>query len=125
MPISAIVVDDEDDIVNTFTELLELYKINVIGTAKDGKDAVEQFKKLRPDVVFLDIMMPEFDGYYALKEIRMIDESAIVILVTGGGPEDIDKLSELNPSAIIHKPYQMDTLMHVLQDDLKLEIPSK
>lgn len=124
MTIKALVVDDEEDIVNTFTELLEIYKINVVGTAKNGKEAVEQFKKLRPNVTFLDIMMPVFDGSYALKEIRMVDKSAIVVLVTGGGPEDIDQLSELNPSAIIHKPYQIPTLMHVLKDELKLEVTS-
>jgi len=125
MAISALVVDDEANIVKMFSELLEdVYKINVVGTAKNGKDAVEQFKKLRPDVTFLDVMMPEFDGYYALNKIRMVDESAIVILITGDVLEDVTKVSGQKPSAIINKPYNVPTLMNVLKNELKLDINS-
>ena len=70
MTIQALVVDDDQNVLNTFVDLLEICKIDVIGTAKNGKEAIEQFKKSTPDLVFLDIMMPEFDGRYALKEIR-------------------------------------------------------
>ncbi|KER06340.1 Stage 0 sporulation protein A [Marine Group I thaumarchaeote SCGC AAA799-E16] len=124
MVIQVLVVDDGETILNTFVDLLEAYKINVVGTAKNGEDAVEQFKKLSPDVTFLDIMMPEFDGHYALQEIRSISKTANVIMVTGGGDEEIEKLSKFNPSYVIHKPFQMCTLLHVLKNELKLEIDS-
>lgn len=125
MATRALVVDDEENIVKMFSELLEdIYKINVVGTAKNGKDAVEQFKKLRPDITFLDAMMPEFDGYYALKGIRMIDKSAVVVLVTGGVLEDVAKSSGPEPSAVINKPFDVPTLMNVLKNELKLEINS-
>ncbi|QDI88569.1 response regulator [Candidatus Nitrosopumilus sp. SW] len=124
MSINALVVDDDDMILKTFVELLQVYNINVVGTAKNGYEAVEQFKKLSPDVTFLDIMMPEFDGHYALREIRMIHESAHVVMVTGGADEEIDKLSKFNPSYVIHKPFQICTLLHVLKNELKLEIDS-
>lgn len=123
MTISALVVDDEENIVKMFTELLkDVYKINVVGSAKNGKDAVDQFKKLRPDITFLDVMMPEFDGYYALKEIRLIDESALVVLITGDVIEDVKKVPGPKPSAIINKPYNVPTLMNVLKNELKLDI---
>ena len=122
MPIRVLAADDDENILNTFVELLEIYKINVVGTAKNGKEAVEQFQKLSPDVTFLDIMMPEFDGHYALQEIRRIDKTANVIMITGGGDEEIDKLSKFNPSYVLHKPFQMCTLLHVLKNELKLEI---
>ncbi len=125
MTISALVVDDEENIVRMFSELLkDVYKINVVGVAKNGKDAVEQFKKLRPDITFLDVKMPEFDGYYALKEIRQIDESALIVLITGDVIEDVKKIPGPKPSAVINKPYNVPTLMNVLKNELKLDLNS-
>jgi DNA-binding response OmpR family regulator len=122
MSIKALVVDDDESVLQTFVDLLDTFKIQVVGTAKNGKEAVDQFQKLCPDVTFLDIMMPEFDGHYALKEIRATHEQANVIMVTGGGDEEIDKLSEFNPTYVIHKPFQVCTILHVLKNELKLEI---
>ena len=125
MTLSALVVDDEENIVRMFSELLkDVYKINVVGTAKNGKDALEQFKKLQPDITFLDVKMPEFDGYYALKEIRQIDESAILVLITGDVIEDVKKVPGPKPSAVINKPFNVPTLMNVLKNELKLELNS-
>ena len=60
--ITAIVIDDDKDIVNFFSEYLEIKDINIIGKGYDGKEAVDLYVKLRPDVIFLDVMMDKFDG---------------------------------------------------------------
>lgn len=122
MTIQALVVDDDQNVLNTFVDLLEICKINVIGTAKNGKEAIEQFKKSTPDLVFLDIMMPEFDGRYALREIRNIDQNIPVVMISGGDDDEIDKLLEFNPSAVLHKPFRVNTLLDILKNDLKLEL---
>ena len=122
MVVKVLVVDDDETILNTFVDLLESFNIKVVGTATNGKQAVEQYTLLRPDVVFLDIMMPEYDGHYGLEQIRKLDSNSNVVMVTGAGNEEIEKLDRLNPSAIVHKPYQMCTILHVLKEELCLKV---
>ena len=67
---SVIVIDDNEDIVSSMSDLLEFHKIDVIGTGSNGLECVELYDTLRPDVVLLDLQMPEYDGLYALRKIR-------------------------------------------------------
>jgi len=73
-----IIIDDNEDIVYSMSELLETYGINVVGKGYNGLEAVELYNKLHPDAVLLDLMMPEYDGLYALKEIRKIDPKSVI-----------------------------------------------
>lgn len=115
--ITAIVVDDDKNIVNFFSEFLELKGINVIGKGYDGKEAVDLYVALSPDLVFLDVMMDRFDGLYALEEIKKIDHYANVIMVTADLRQDTHvKLTNLNASAIIFKPFEIDAVMHAIND---------
>ena len=82
----------------------------------DGKQAVEAYKKLKPDVVFLDVMMPDYDGFYALKKIREINRDAKIIMVTADfTPETKKRLKEMNPTDVIYKPYSIDKILDSLQ----------
>lgn len=115
--IRVIVVDDDKTIVSVFSEFLEIKGINVIGQGHDGKEAVDLYVKLKPDVVFLDVMMDKFDGLYALEEIKKIDSDANVIMVTADLSEDTYvKMTSLKATAIIFKPYEIDAIMKVLHD---------
>ena len=115
--ITAIVIDDDKNIVDFFSEYLELKDINVIGKGYDGKQAVDLYVTLRPDVVFLDVMMDGFDGLYALEEIKKVDHHANVIMVTADLRHDTHvKLTNLNASAVIFKPFEMDAVMHAIHD---------
>ncbi len=82
MTITAIVADDDITHLELFSELLEINRIKVISKVTNGKDAADAFQSLKPDIVFLDIMMPEFNGLYALEEIRKIDPFSIVMMIT-------------------------------------------
>lgn len=114
---TTIIVDDDKTIVNVFSEFLEINGINVIGQGYDGKEAVDLYVKLRPDVIFLDVMMDKFDGLYALEEIKKIDPDANVIMVTADLSKDTYvKMTSLKASAIIFKPYEIDAIMKVLHD---------
>ena len=78
-------------------------------------EAVEIYQKLRPDIVFLDVMMERYDGFYALEKIREIQPDAIVIMVTADMTKATHaRLSELNASAIINKPYNINEIMHTI-----------
>jgi two-component system chemotaxis response regulator CheY len=67
---TAAVIDDDKDTVEVFAEYLQICKVNVVAFGYDGKAAVDIYKKYRPDIVFLDMLMPQYDGIYALREIR-------------------------------------------------------
>lgn len=64
---TAIVIDDDHDIVDVFSDILQILQIDVIGKGYDGKEAVELYQKFTPDLVILDLMMPKYDGIYALE----------------------------------------------------------
>lgn len=113
---TAIIIDDDKDTVSVFSEYLEMHNVEIIGKGYDGKQAVELFVELKPDVVFLDVMMNNYDGFYALEKIREIQSDAIVIMVTADLTSDTaNRLSELNASAIIFKPYDIKQVLSTIQ----------
>ena len=110
--ITAIVIDDDIDTADVLCEFLELKGINVIGKGYNGKEAVDLYATLKPDVVFLDVMMPYYDGFYALEEIKNVDPKANVIMVTADLSYSTEsRLKTLNASAIIYKPYDRNLIM--------------
>ena len=120
--VSSIVVDDDADTVSVFADYLKLKQVDVRGCGYNGKEAVELFQKHRPDVVFLDHRMPEYDGLYALYNIRKIDPNAKIIMITADNTIDLNpKILELKPSAIIHKPFNIDKILQTVEKILNEE----
>jgi len=115
-PITVIVIDDDRDTVSVLCDFLQIKGIKVIGTGYNGLEAVELYKKLRPDAVFLDVMMEMYDGIYGLEKIKQVQPDAIVIMVTADMTVAThDKLIALDASAIVYKPYDIDEIMHILE----------
>lgn len=113
---SVIVVDDDRDTVEVFCEYLSIKDIKVLGRGYDGRTAVQLFKELKPDVVLLDVMMPDYDGFYGLEQIRKHDPKAKVIMVTADLTSDTEKkLIELKASAMIYKPYEIDSVIETIE----------
>ncbi|HUT06545.1 MAG TPA: response regulator [Nitrosopumilaceae archaeon] len=120
--IRAVVIDDDKDTLELFSELLASNGINVVGKGHNGQDAVFLFQKLKPDVLFLDILMPIYDGIFALQKIRDTNPEANIIVI-------YDKLSigkeiELNrlkPSAVIREPIDVDDILRKMH---KLCLPA-
>ena len=77
----ALVVDDSSFqrtiVSNTIEEWFE-----IVATAENGKEAIDQFKEERPDVITMDIMMPEMDGITAVKNIKDISPETVIVMVT-------------------------------------------
>lgn len=125
MGITAIIAEDDPINLKLFAELLEINGISVLSKVTNGKEAATSFEELNPDVVFLDVMMSEFDGIYALEQIRKKNPSSKVVMVTADTSEETEKLLEkLKPSAVIHKPYEIITILHILENQLELKISS-
>jgi len=108
---SVIVIDDDEDTVRLFSEFLEENGINVIGNGFDGVSAVKLFKETKPDVVLIDLNMPNGSGFYAIKKIQNIDPSAKIIAVTADtSSSTIEKLDKLK-IGMIQKPFKMDQVI--------------
>jgi two-component system, chemotaxis family, chemotaxis protein CheY len=114
---TVIVIDDNADVLSLFIELLEMKNFKVIGTGRNGMEAVELFEKLKPDITFLDVVMPNSDGLYALRRIREIDSHAVVIMVTTDVSEDTAKrMEDLKATAVIYKPFEINELVKIVHD---------
>ncbi len=109
--ISTIIIDDNRDIAKVFEEYLELCGITVVGVGYDGKDAVDLYQKFKPSVVILDVMMPNFDGFYGLEKIKQLDSNAKVIMVTADTTlRTQERLKSLGAHSIIYKPIEIEDL---------------
>jgi len=119
METSIIIVDDDKDTVSVFQEFLEFKGFKVLGVGYNGKDAVELYNNFKPDVVLLDVMMPEFNGFYALQKIREVKSDAKIIMITADKTKKTEeRLIEMNASAILYKPYEIDNLVKTIKDML-------
>jgi two-component system chemotaxis response regulator CheY len=88
----------------------------VVGEAVNGRDAVEKFTELRPDVVTLDLVMPEYDGLYALREIRQICAEAKVVVVSALDQKPVLKEAfKLGAADFIVKPFNDGLLVQTLE----------
>lgn len=79
---TVLIVDDEDNVRAQAAAAFEASDFDVVGEAADGVAAVDQFQKLSPDIVMLDIDMPTKSGMEALRDIIKIDADACVIMFT-------------------------------------------
>ena len=113
---SIMIVDDDKDTILTFADYLTINKIEVLGLAYNGKEAIELYEKLKPDVVLLDIMMPEYDGFYAFEGIRKLNPDAKIIAVTADLTADTEKkLIQLKANALTYKPYDIDNIVETIE----------
>lgn len=108
-----LVVDDEEDIREIIKVRLISHGYNVL-TAEDGYVALSLAKRERPDLIILDIMMPNMDGYTALKEIRKdkeIGRTPVIILSVKEKNKMEDIFYFQNISDYIEKPFESEELI--------------
>ncbi len=109
--------DNEDNL-----ELLRLRldkSAHDVFTAVNGKEAVDQFNCLNPDVIFLDIQMPEKNGLQVLEEIRRMDDTCTVIMMTAFGSENIAVQSlKLGANDYLTKPIDYREILKVLEENV-------
>ncbi len=87
--ISVLIVDDHAVVRQGLRSLLELQEeLEVVGEAADGVGAVDQARQLVPDVVLMDLVMPEMDGIEATRKIRALSPSTQVIVLTSFSEEE-------------------------------------
>ncbi len=106
-----LVVEDEKDTLLLIAEGLRRFDFKV-ETSADGKDAIQKVKDFSPDVVILDIMLPELDGLEVLKWIKKNKPEIFVMLATGKKEiDDIKKGYSLEADYYVTKPYTIDEIL--------------
>lgn len=89
---------------------------NVVGEAINGKEAINKYNDLKPDLVAIDITMPEVDGLQALKQIIEIDHSAKVIMCSEMGQNDmVIEAIQAGAKDFIVKPFQADKVKKTIK----------
>lgn len=114
-----LLVDDETEFLETLVKRLRKRKLDV-EAASSGKDALNALRNSPVDVVVLDVKMPDMDGIETLKEIKKIQPSVEVIMLTGHASVEVAMQGmELGAFDYLMKPMDIDELLYKLQDAYK------
>jgi two-component system response regulator YesN len=79
-----LIADDEYLVIDSLKYIVERFvrNVDVVGTAKSGREAIEKAMELKPDIVFMDIHMPGIDGIEAIKQIKAINSDIVFVIIT-------------------------------------------
>ncbi|NLF82410.1 MAG: response regulator [Candidatus Gastranaerophilales bacterium] len=110
--VKILIVDDSTFMRTSLKEILTPQGHEIIGEAANGNQAVELYKTLSPDIVTMDITMPECDGLTALKKIVEMDKNAKVIMCTAMGQQAmVMEAVKAGAKDFIVKPFKVDKVL--------------
>ncbi|MHB1420257.1 MAG: response regulator [Bacillota bacterium] len=111
-----LIVDDAAFMRMMIRDIITKNGFEVVGEAENGMVAVNLFKELRPDVVTMDITMPEMDGIAAVKEIRQIDPEAKIIMCSAMGQQMmVMEAIQAGAKDFVVKPFQKERVLQAIQ----------
>jgi two-component system chemotaxis response regulator CheY len=114
-----LVVDDAAFMRKMVTDALSGGGHEIVGEAANGTEAVQRFQELRPDVMTLDITMPEKDGLTALREIIAVDPGAKVVMCSALGQESkVLESIKLGAKDFVVKPFQVERVLSAIEKAL-------
>lgn len=111
-----LICDDAAFMRMMIKDILTKNGYNVAGEAENGVKAVEKYNELKPDLVLMDITMPEMDGIQALKKIKETDSSALVIMCSAMGQQAmVIESIQAGAKDFIVKPFQADRVIEAVK----------
>ena len=111
-----LVIDDAAIVREKIKETARAAGWEIVGEAGNGQEAVQRYAELRPTAVTLDLVMPEYDGIYALREILAADPNAKVVVVSALGQKNVLKDAfKLGAADFVVKPFDCRTLAATLE----------
>ena len=117
-----LIVDDEKDFTDTLSMRLEALGFDII-KAYTGKEGIEKAHAERPDLIILDIMMPEMNGYDVCRKLKIDDKYKsipIIILTAKFQPNDVEFGKEMGADAYLTKPLELGALLHKVNAILRV-----
>ena len=110
-----LVVDDAAFMRMSLRMTLEKNGFEVVGEAENGKVALQKYMELRPDIVTMDITMPEADGIQGIKMIKSVDPNPTIIMISALGQESQVKEAIIaGAKGFIVKPFKEETVIKTL-----------
>ncbi len=111
-----LVVDDASFMRMMIKDILSKNGFTIAGEAENGQKGVEKYKELSPDLVIMDITMPEMDGIAAVKEIKKIDPDAKVVMCSAMGQQAmVIEAIQAGAKDFIVKPFQNDRVVEAVK----------
>ncbi len=114
--VKLLVVDDSLFMRQMLKNILPKDKFEVVGEGATGREALAKYKELSPDIVTMDITMPDMDGIAAVKEILKINKDAKVIMCSAMGQKPMIKEAlEAGAKDFIIKPFDKDKAIKIIE----------
>ena len=111
-----LIVDDAAFMRLTIKTMLERNGFEVVGEAANGKEAIKKYLELKPDLVTMDITMPEMSGIEALIAINQNDPSAKIVMISAMGQDSLLKEAIINGAKyFIVKPFREDDIIKTIK----------
>jgi len=111
-----LIVEDAAFMRMMIKDILVKNGYNVVGEAENGLRAVEKFKELKPDLIIMDITMPEMDGIQAVKQIRAMSSDAKIIMCSAMGQQAmVIESIQAGARDFIVKPFQADRVLEAVK----------
>ena len=116
MPVKIVIVDDSPQIRKSLREILEKHRYEVVGEAGTGLEALTLVKTLSPDIVMLDIIMPQLGGIETLRFLHTIDNNLKIIMVSA--LDSLDRVKECMKAGANHyiiKPFDPEKVKEIIE----------
>lgn len=111
-----LVVDDTSFMRKMATDCLKQHGYDVVGEAINGKEAIQKYKDLKPQVVMMDLTMPEMNGIDAIKEIMAIDSDAVILVCSASNQKDmIQEALDAGAVGYLMKPFKPDYMNEIIK----------
>ena len=117
MAMTVMIVDDSLFMRKMLRDILEEEGYEVVAEASDGEEAVAKYRECRPELITLDIVMPNKTGIEALKDIMALDPAARVVMCSAMGQESLTTAAaEAGAKAFIVKPFNPELVARVIKE---------
>lgn len=111
-----LVVDDSPVLRIMLVEMLSAMGHEVVGDAETGAGALKVFREKKPELVTLDVSLPDMNGIEVLRRMKQIDPSARVLMVTGNDQKTLEKQAgSLKALGVLHKPFDEGELKATIE----------
>ncbi len=109
--IRALIADDEAFIRQVLMKMLDRLGVDVVAAVENGREALEAYQDHRPDIVILDIAMPEMDGLQTLRELLAVDPEAKVLMCTSfSSKQYVVEAVKIGARGYLNKPFDLEKI---------------
>lgn len=119
-PIRAIIADDSSFVRTSLKRILEKNGIEVVGFAENGLEVISRYRDLKPDLVIMDIIMPQMTGRDALKLLKQLDPKVRVIMISSMATKDsVTECLSAGAKNYLLKPFDDQQVIDAIKKSLK------